>query len=216
MIDSRQISAPAIDRPTAAGAVAEPFAPPATAGELIPHVSALRYRVDTVNGDVVQLARDVYGLSLGERTTDRERQSVRSLLQALSEQGLSWSMVSRALGISVPAIRKWRLGEGVSPQNRHSLARLVALVDMLSDQFMIEDPAAWLEIPLVDSRRTLADVYAAGRVELVLEYAGRWIASPEQVLDGFEPGWREGAPPREFETFVATDGNVGIRRTETG
>jgi hypothetical protein len=212
MIDSRQLSAPAIDRPTAASAVPERAAPPATAGELIPQVSALRYQADTVNGDVVELARDVYVLNLGERTTERERQSVRSLLQVLAEQGLSWSMVSRTLGVSVPAIRKWRLGEGASPQNRHSLARLVALIDMLSDQFMIEDPAAWLEIPLAATRKTLADVFAAGRVALVLEYAGRWVASHEQVLDEFDPNWRAGEAAREFETFVAADGDLGIRR----
>jgi hypothetical protein len=215
MIDSRQVSAPAMDRPTAAGAVSEPATPPATAGELIPRVSALRYQADTVNGDVVQLARDVYVLNLGERTTERERQSVRSLLQILADQGFSWSMMSRTLGISVPAIRKWRLGEGASPQNRHAVARLVALVDMLSDQFMIEDPAAWLEIPLAATRRTLADVFASGRVELVLEYAGRWIVSPEQVLDGFDSDWRATEAAREFETFVAADGDLGIRRIES-
>lgn len=214
MPEIRQLRSTALDRPTAASAITEPQAPPATAEELIPRVSVLRYQVVSVNGDVVQLGREVYLLSLAERTTERERQGVRTLLQALTDWGFSWSMTSRMLGVSVPAIRKWRLGEGASPDNRHSLAQLAALVDMLADQFMIEDPAAWLEIPLAGTGTSLADVYAGGRVELVLEYASRWIVSPEQVLDEFEPQWRAGRAAREFETFTAQDGEVSIRRAE--
>lgn len=214
-IDSRQLTTAGVDRPTAADAVPEPAAPPATAGELIPRVSALRYQADAVNSDATTLARDVYELNLDERTSGREHQSVQSLLQALTELGLSWSMISRTLGVSVPAIRKWRQGEGASPENRHALARLVALLDMLSDQFMIEDPAAWLEIPLASTRRSLVDAYVAGRVDLILEYAARWITSPERVLDQLDPRWRDADASREFETFVAADGDLGIRRIPT-
>lgn len=209
--ESRQLARVGVDRPTAADSVPEPAAPPATAGGLIPQVSALRYRADVVNSDATSLGRDVYQLNLDERTSGREHQSVQSLLQILTERGLSWAMISRTLGVSVPAIRKWRLGEGASPENRHALARLVALFDMLADQFMIEDPAAWLEIPLGSTRRTLADAYAAGRVDLILEYAGRWITSPERVLDELYPRWRETEASREFQTFVAADGDLGIR-----
>jgi len=212
MVEIRQLRTTALDRPTAASAVPELQAPPAPAEQLIPRGSALRYEADTVNGDTVELARKVYLLSLAQRTTEREREGVRTLLQALSEKGFSWSMTSRMLGVSVPAIRKWRLGEGASPENRHSLARLAGLVDMLADQFMIEDPTAWLEIPLAGVRTSLADVYAGGRVELILEYASRWIVSPEQVLDEFNPQWRAGRDAREFETFTAADGEISIRR----
>lgn len=213
MVELRQLHVSALDTPTAAATVREPAAGPATAEELIPRVSALRYEADSVNGDVIAPARDVYVLNLAEGTTERERQGITSLLQALTDRGFSWSMISKMVGVSVPAIRKWRLGEGASPENRHALARLVALVDMLSDQFMIEDPAAWLEIPLANVHTSLTDVYAGGRVELVLEYAARWIASPEDVLDKFEPRWRENRF-RAFETFMAPDGEVSIRRTE--
>lgn len=212
----RQLATAGVERPTAANSVPEATAPPATAEQLIPQVSALRYRADIVNSDVASLGRDVFQLNLDERTSARERESVQSLLQLLTERGLSWSMVSRVIDVSVPAIRKWRLGQGASPENRRALARLAALLDMLADQFMIEDPAAWLEIPLGPTRRTLADAYASGRVDLVLDYAGRWITTPERVLDELDPRWRETQASREFETFTAADGHLGVRRVPAG
>lgn len=210
-IESSQLAPGGLDRPTAADSVPAPVAPPATA-ELIPQVSALRYRADLVNAAVVSLDRDVLRLNLDEQTTARERESVQSLLEVLSERGFAWSMLSRLLDVSVPAVRKWRLGQGASPENRHGLARLAALLDMLDEQFMIEDPAAWLEIPLGSTRRTLADAYSAGRVDVILDYAGRRITSPDRVLDVIEPRWREAEAARQFETFVAADGDLGIRR----
>lgn len=210
-IDSSQLAPGGLDRPTAADSVRAPVVPPATA-ELIPQVSALRYRADLVNADLVSLGRDVLQLNLDERTTARERESVQSLLEVLSKGGVAWSLLARMLDVSVPAIRKWRLGQGASPENRHGLARLAALLDMLDEQFMIKDPAAWLEIPLGSTHRTLADAYAADRVDLILDYAGRWIASPNRVLDELEPRWRETEAARQFETFVAADGDLGIRR----
>jgi hypothetical protein len=50
---------------------------------------------------------------------------------------------------------------------------------------------------------------------LILEYAARWIATPEDVLDKFEPQWRAARAGRAFETFVAPDGEISIRRTES-
>jgi transcriptional regulator with XRE-family HTH domain len=200
-----------LERPTAADTVGVPTAPPATAQDLIPQVSALRYRADLVNKDVATLGRDVYALSLEERSTDRERQGIQTLLDDLADRGIAWSSIATMLGVSVPAVRKWRQGEGASPESRQAAARLAALVDMLSDQFMIEDPAAWLEMPLAATRRTLVDVLAQGRVDLILEYAAGWISTPQALLDQIDPKWRESSRPR-FETFVDAEGQLGIRR----
>ena len=212
MADSQQLMKPEVPQATAADMVSEPEVPQATAGDLIPAVSTLWYQTDLVHSDATQLGRDVYMLNLSERTAMRERQAVRSLLQDITNTGLSWRLMSRVIGVSVPAIRKWRLGEGSSPESRHVVARLAALLDMLQDQFMIDDPAAWLEIPLAGTPRTLADVFASRRDDLVLKYAARWIASPEALLDEFEGTWRQTDSAREFETFDAPDGGVGIRR----
>jgi len=212
MSDTTQLFRPDVPAPTAAGTVSEPALPPATAGELIPGVASLRYKTDLVHTGVVQLNREVYTLHLSERTADRERQGVQSLLEDITASGLPWTLMSRILGVSVPAIRKWRLGEGASPGNRRAVAHLAALLDMLADQFMIEDPAAWLEIPLAGTPRTLADMFTASREDLVLEYAAGWKTTPEALLDEFDPTWRQSESAREFETFDAADGGIGIRR----
>jgi hypothetical protein len=120
--------------------------------------------------------------------------------------------MARILGVSVPAIRKWRLGEGTSPDNRHAVAELAALLEMLDEQFMIEDPAAWLEIPLAGTARTVADVIASNRLDLVFDYASTWIASPQQLLDRFAPEWRDELAAKEYETYLAPDGEIAIRR----
>lgn len=212
-IEARQITTdPQVDRPTAAETAMPPAPPTATAQELIPRVSMLRYQVNDVHSGVATLGREVYGLNLKERSTEREKKSVPSLLDVVMKMGVGWSALARLLGVSTPAIRKWRLGQGASPENRKTLAELTALMQMLDEQFMVEDPASWLEIPLADTRTSLIDVYAAGRSDLILDYAGRWITSAEQLLDAFDPKWRASASSREFETFIAADGQPAIRR----
>ena len=210
LTDRRQLAQLEPEPPTAAASVPAPSGPPATA-DLIPRVSALRYRADMVNSSAASLSRDVYMLNLSERTSEAQRMSVRSLLTGLSREGVSWSVLSRLLGVTVPAIRKWRLGEGGTlPENRQALARLLALVAMLSEQFLIEDAISWLEMPLAPGRVTLADGYAAGRVDLILDYAAGWI-SVESMLDELDPNWRESEALIEHELFEAPDGLPAIR-----
>ena len=49
---------------------------------------------------------------------------------------------------------------------------------MLTDQFMIEDPASWMEIPLAGSTLSVVDVYAAGLADpLRLEFDGDTLVS---------------------------------------
>lgn len=213
-IETRQIITEAkVDRPTAAETATPLAPPPATAGQqLIPRVSMLRYQVNDVHSGVATLGREVYALNLRERSADQERKSISSLLDAVARMGIGWAVLARLLNVSTPAIRKWRLGQGASPESRKTLAQLAALLQMLDEQFMVEDPASWLEIPLADSHRSLVEIYAAGRSDLILDYAGRWITSEEQVLDAFDPGWRARASSREFETFIAADGQPAIRR----
>lgn len=212
MGDYGQILDPGVPAPTPAGNVAEQALPHPTATELIPKVSSLRVRSDSLNTDVTELGTEIYLLNLAERTAKHERRSVRTILETLAVSGLSWRLMARILGVSVPAIRKWRLGEGTSPDNRHAVAELAALLEMLDEQFMIEDPAAWLEIPLAGTARTVADVIASNRLDLVFDYASTWIASPQQLLDRFAPEWRDELAAKEYETYLAPDGEIAIRR----
>lgn len=216
MADSGQLLESGVPAPTSAGNVAEPEMPAPTAGDLIPRVSGLRIRTHSLNTDVTGIGIDVYLLSLAERTAKQERQSVKAMLDALAAAGLSWTLMSRVLHVSVPAIRKWRLGEPASPANRHAIAELAALLEMLDEQFMIADPAMWIEIPLAGTTRTIADVVAAGRIDLVFGYIAGWTPSPQQLLDRFAPEWREEAANRRHETYLAPDGGLAIRRRGDG
>ena len=216
MADSGQLLESGVPAPTAARNVAEPALPRPTAGELIPRVSSLRVRSDILNADATELGTEVFLLNLAERAAVQERHGVRTMLESLAAAGLSWTLMSRVLGVSIPAIRKWRLGEGASPESRHAVAELAALLEMLKEQFMIEDPAAWLEIPLAGTSKTVADVVAANRLDLVFDYASAWISSPQQLLDRFAPAWREELAARKYETYVVPDGGLAIRRRDGG
>ncbi len=216
MADSGQLLESEVPAPTLAGNVAEPGMPRPTAGDLIPRVSSLRIRTDSLNTDVTDIGIEVYVLSLAERTVKLERQSVKTMLDTLAAAGLSWTLMSRVLHVSIPAIRKWRLGETASPANRHAIAELAALLEMLDEQFMIADPAMWLEIPLAGTSRTVADIVAAGRLDLVFGYIVGWIPSPQHLLDQFTPEWREELANRKYETYLAPDGGLAIRRRGDG
>ncbi len=212
-IETSQITTDSMaERPTAADTAAPPVPPLATTQHLIPQVSLLRYRANDVHADVSTLGRSIYDLNLKERTAEQEKKSVATLLAAVTQTGIGWAALSRLLKISVPAIRKWRQGQGASPENRKALAELSALMQMLHEQFMVEDPASWLEIPLASTHTSLVDVYAAGRTDLVLDYAGSWIRSADQVMDAFEPAWRERTSIQEFETYIAADGQPAVRK----
>jgi hypothetical protein len=212
-IADQQVSPARVDTPTAAQTVRQPSVPEPTLQELIPESSQLRYRANAVHSDVTSLNREIYEMSLAEVTTAKERSSVSTLLDSLVQMGFGWSAIARLTGVSVPALRKWRVGQGASPTSRHALARVAALVEMLADQFMIEDPAAWLEIPLAGTPVTVGEIYAAGKIDLVIDYANRWITTPEVLLDSYSPDWQVKHARRAYETFVAADGELGIRAT---
>lgn len=212
-IETSQITTDAaVERPTAADTAAPPMPPLATTQHLIPQVSMLRYRANDVHADVSILGRSIYDLNLRERTAEKEKNSVTTLLTSVTQAGVGWAALSRLLKVSVPAIRKWRQGQGASPENRKTLAELSALMQMLDEQFMVEDPASWLEIPLASTQTSLVDLYAAGRTDLILDYAGSWIRSADQVMDAFDPAWRARASTQEFETYIAADGQPAVRR----
>lgn len=113
------------------------------------------------------------------------------------------------LGVSVPAVQKWRKGERASGENRLKLAGLIAAMDLFASQFQIKDIESWLEMPLVDGIPvTPIDLWAQHSF-LVLEYASGHL-HPETALDRFDPSWRE-TYQSDFETFRNEDGDMSIR-----
>jgi hypothetical protein len=69
------------------------------------------------------------------------------------------------------------------------------------------DPCSWLEVPLADGTRvTAADIYAAGRADILLDWAGGRLTA-EEMLDAFDCDWRSRyATDDRFELAIADDG----------
>jgi hypothetical protein len=199
------------DDTTKTSAVRQIVPIPQTLTSMVRQVEGLRDRVQATSDQVTELHRQINASDLDRRTAFKVREGVVPLLEQLAiRRGMSWSVIALTLGVSVQAVRKWRMGTPATGENRLALARLTAFIDIL-DELNIDDPVSWLEVPLVSgySLRGL-DLYAAGKIELLLEWAGMRI-SAEQLLDAFAPDWRT-RNRLSYETFEAPDGNLSIRR----
>ncbi|MFI6537371.1 hypothetical protein ACIBHY_33310 [Nonomuraea sp. NPDC050547] len=120
---------------------------------------------------------------LHQNTDQKARMGLSELLGELTaDWGLGWSGIAHLVNVSVPAIRKWRLGGDVSPARLKALAQLVAFLQMLRDEH-ISDPASWLSLSMEDSvsleeiRKT--DIYASGGAIALLLYAKGYISQAE-------------------------------------
>lgn len=135
------------------------------------------------------------------------------LLEHLWAVGISWRDVARLVGVSVPAVQKWRRGEGIATANLLKIAGLVAVIERLRRN-LISEPVSWLEMPLREGVALSAlDLLADGRTDLVLELASDEYSTAQvaRVLDEYEPRWRETLVDGAFETFRAADGVISIR-----
>lgn len=136
------------------------------------------------------------------------------LLAILSDSGLAWRDVARLAGVTVPAVQKWRRGEGMSGARRLTLARIVALLDILGEHF-ISDPASWLEMPVKEGvALSRLELLIDGRFDLVLLLIADGTAPAvevDRVLDEHDPDWRSSLVDDQFESFLADDGVVSIR-----
>ena len=173
---------------------------------------ALRSDVGILSADVANAHSESLLLQLRARTQEAAKRSPSDLLSELSALGFAWTAVARLVGVSVPAVRKWRQGESVSGDNRARLAQLVAFVGVLARDHLVADVASWLEIPISESPFTGVDVYAAGDVGALMEYASEHLRGPE-LLDRVIADWRQALDPR-FEVFTSEDGQRGLRLRE--
>lgn len=138
----------------------------------------------------------------------------RTLLAELGDSGMAWRDVARLVGVSVPAVQKWRRGEGITGANLLKIAGVVALLMCLREN-MIDEPVSWLEIPIRPGVQvTPLDLFMSGRTDLVLELSNEEYTSVEattEVLDEFDPEWRSTRVDENFEVFVASDGIPSLR-----
>lgn len=143
-------------------------------------------------------------------TAGRAKASVGTMIGELADLGFAWRDIARLVGVSVPAVQKWRRGEKASGDSRKRLASLLAACDLITHHYMVEEIASWFEMPLSSGAPlTPIDLYASDRADLVFEFASGHT-DPESLLSQFEPDWRE-RYRSEFEVFEASDGNRSLR-----
>lgn len=144
------------------------------------------------------------------RTNTWGRASTQEMLDELADLGFAWRDVAKLVGVSVPAIQKWRRGEGTTGGNRQKVASLLAACDLVCEQYGIHEVSSWFEMPLqLGVPVTPVDLWAGGRSDLVLDFASGH-ADSEQVLTDWEPQWRD-RYRSDFDVFRAADGQLSIR-----
>lgn len=141
----------------------------------------------------------------------RAEEDLTRLFQELNGLGFSWRAIARIAYVSVPALRRWRMGSPAAGEDRMRVAQMVAFCRIACDKYLIEDVAGWLETPLSsEAPITGLDLLAGDRSDLVLRLARDRGECPEKALDEFKPGWGE-CYVSGFEVFTASDGLPGIR-----
>lgn len=144
------------------------------------------------------------------RTGRRGRSGPTEMLEELAELGFAWRDVARMVGVSVQAIQKWRRGAGISGENRHGVASLLAACDLVAEHYGIQGVASWFEMPLLPGVPvTPIDLWEAHRPDLVFDYASGHT-DPEQILTTWNLEWRD-RYRSDFEVFRAGDGRLSIR-----
>lgn len=175
----------------------------------------LRTEAEMLGGQVHDLHTEVREHDLADRTLEKSKKSVASLLKELaSDRGMGWSDIAEVVGVSVSAVRKWRQGGVASPDSRSKLARIAALLDVLEEKGVIEDPAAWMEMDFsLDAGYFIRplDLYLEGHVTELVELAEQ-RQSTAQVLDQVRPNWRQSRS--DFEVVLDVDGERSIRRRD--
>ena len=201
---------------TSAGGVSD-YAPsaPSETRTLSLRADYLRSEVDMLGGEMRELHSEVRDHDLTDRSLAKSKKSVSNLLEELaSDRGMGWSDIAEVVGVSVSAVRKWRQGGVASPESRTKLARIAALLDVLEQKGIIEDPAAWMEMDFtLDPGYFIRplDLYLEGHVSELIELAEQ-RQTTAQVLDQVRPNWRQ--QRSNFEVIVDYDGERSIRRRD--
>ena len=151
---------------------------------------------------------------LHQNTDQKARTGLSELLAELTaDWGLGWSGIAHLVNVSVPAIRKWRLGGDVTPVRLKALAQLAAFLQMLRDED-ISDPAAWMSLSLEDPvtleevRKT--DIYSTGGGISLLLYAKGYISQAELLSGSSAARYSKSQHTRVVQ---APDGQLSIIST---
>lgn len=163
-----------------------------------------------IHEDCDDLHKRIHDVEWRTAAAQRGKASVTSMLTELADLGFAWRELARMVGVSVPAVQKWRKGDKASGDSRSRLASLLAACDLIVSHYMVDEIASWFEMPLTAlAPVTPITLYAANRADLVFEFASAH-ADPEALLTEFDPDWRE-RYRSDFELFEAGDGNRSLR-----
>lgn len=190
----------------------EPTQTRTTLEELREGYASLRDETRLLHRDTSDGHQRVRSADIDQRAAEHGRRPLTEVLGEISAYGFSWREIARALGVSVPALRKWRQGEPATAQNRTRAGRLLAVCEYLRHNVpVIVDVASWFELPLVpDPAVTPLDLYAEGREDLVLDYGEQQEPNPAAVMDRYDANWRDRRS--DFEVIFADDGRPTIQQ----
>lgn len=188
-----------------------------TIDDLVEDVGHLRNVARLLGNNVADTARQAgevhrqaFDAQLNARARDLGRRPAADLLESIANGGFAWRDIARLIGVSVPAVRRWRQGEPPTGSHLLAIARLLAFADILRVDHLVSDVAAWMEMPLVpEAPITGIDLAVDGRFGDLLDLAANHD-SPEALLDRWQPEWRD-RYVSEFEVFEAADGEMGLR-----
>jgi hypothetical protein len=134
------------------------------------------------------------------------------LATVADDLGMSWTLVADLVGVTPTAVRKWRRGGTVTPENRLRLGHLVAFCEALRElNPRIVDPGLWLETPLAATvTLTPAHLFRAGLAQQLLDFATERLDA-QTALSTFDPEWQSKYRVDErFEVVAAPDGVPSI------
>lgn len=181
-----------------------------TSDELVEHTGYLRNVAGVIVSDLAQEHHRAFEVLLNQRTLEFAKRSAVEMLDELAVRGFAWRDIARLIGVSVPAVRRWRQGESPTGPRLKAIARLLAFVDTLWTDHHVDHVAGWLEMPLVPGAPiTGIDMLADGYYWEVFDLAAGHTTA-ERVLDQYQPEWRD-RYRSDLEVFEAADGELGIR-----
>lgn len=170
----------------------------------------LHNRVKILYEDTSVLHGDILATEWTQRTSDLVRRDLRTLLEQLANLGFAWREIATLVGVSVPAIQKWRQGAPARGESRTDTAAVLAAAELIQEHYCVADVASWFGSPVIPGVPvTPLTIYAAGHVDKVFLLASG-NAQPEEVLDSIDRDWRDHYRDN-FETFRANDGHLSLR-----
>ena len=177
--------------------------------QLTENIGFTRSAVGALNEQVSDLHKRLRDALLAARAA-RVKETGKQLLEELSDLGFAWRHVARLVGVSVPAVQKWRRGEKMSPESMDRVATLLATCDLIQNSFFVQDVASWFQIRILPAVPIQPmDLYAAGRSDLLLDWVSQHENDSVKLLSAFDPGWRD-RYDSDFEVFEAADGELAL------